>query len=396
MVNRPASDAAPPQSSVAPVVKRKRRASCLGEQERRDRKRAIDREAQRSLREKTKTHIAELERTIQILRDQDRTGATSSLLSEIAVLRAENERLRDVIDSVKSVIGCDPFPRGNAGNRSGNDGGQPSPKIRTISFANDTKPALSTPLDSHNPFDFQERILASNRPLDLDGMTIMAGSEADMPAVPDPNIGMDLHSEPIFGPNWRCPSPVVLHIGNPEPSRSSPSSAACPVWKKSNELFGKVFDYRSTETSSAGTGTSLITLPKTEAHLLYQAIQKGWDKTSNEWLQSPALLILKQPTLRDRLGQNHTEIFQHGDRSKSYSSGDLRFDWPFAFQDAFFHDGRTDSRRPSSLFERYHRDLKYRTVDIKFYARFPDNGGGSGGGVREGEVRWKEAGASSD
>lgn len=97
--------------SVAPVVKRKRRASCLGEQERRERKRAIDREAQRSLREKTKTHIAELERTIEILRNQDRNGATASLLSEIEGLRAENERLRDVIDGVRSVIGGEMFGR---------------------------------------------------------------------------------------------------------------------------------------------------------------------------------------------------------------------------------------------------------------------------------------------
>jgi hypothetical protein len=130
MVNRRASDAAPPPTPIAPVVKRKRRASCLGEQERRERKRAIDREAQRSLREKTKTHIAELERTIQILRDQDRNGATASLLSEIDGLRAENERLRDVIDSVKSVVGTEILPRSN-GNGGGNggaarsDGGSP-------------------------------------------------------------------------------------------------------------------------------------------------------------------------------------------------------------------------------------------------------------------------------
>ncbi len=112
MVNR-TSDAAELATPVAPVAKRKRRASCLGEQERRERKRAIDREAQRSLREKTKTHIAELERTIQILRDQDRNGATANLLSEIDSLRAENERLRDIIDSVKSVLGNDIAPRAN-------------------------------------------------------------------------------------------------------------------------------------------------------------------------------------------------------------------------------------------------------------------------------------------
>lgn len=112
MVNRrPSDDAAELTASVAPVVKRKRRASCLGEQERRERKRAIDREAQRSLREKTKTHIAELERTIQILRDQDRNGVTANLLSEIDSLRAENERLRDTIDSVKSLLESDVAPR---------------------------------------------------------------------------------------------------------------------------------------------------------------------------------------------------------------------------------------------------------------------------------------------
>jgi hypothetical protein len=111
-------------NDTAPVVKRKRRASCLGEQERRERKRAIDREAQRSLREKTKTHIAELERTIEILRDQDRNGTAASLLSEIESLRAENERLRNVIDSVKSVIGGDFASRNNASSEhSGADGG---------------------------------------------------------------------------------------------------------------------------------------------------------------------------------------------------------------------------------------------------------------------------------
>jgi hypothetical protein len=111
-------------SDTAPAVKRKRRASCLGEQERRERKRAIDREAQRSLREKTKTHIAELERTIEILRDQDRNGTAASLLSEIESLRAENERLRNVIDSVKSVIGGDFPSRTNASpEHSGADAG---------------------------------------------------------------------------------------------------------------------------------------------------------------------------------------------------------------------------------------------------------------------------------
>lgn len=108
MVDRGATTSVAAQT---PAVKRKRRASCLGEQERRERKRAIDREAQRSLREKTKTHIAELERTIQILRDQDHNGATANLLSEIDALRAENDRLRNVIEGVRGVVGGDAYVR---------------------------------------------------------------------------------------------------------------------------------------------------------------------------------------------------------------------------------------------------------------------------------------------
>lgn len=77
------------------------------------------------------------------------------------------------------------------------------------------------------------------------------------------------------------------------------------------------------------------------------------------------------PTLRDRLVQNHHEIFKNGDLSRCYSEY-LRFDWPFAFEDAFFYDEREGQHYPSPLFERYHRDLKYWTVDPKFYQRFPE------------------------
>jgi uncharacterized protein YfbU (UPF0304 family) len=77
------------------------------------------------------------------------------------------------------------------------------------------------------------------------------------------------------------------------------------------------------------------------------------------------------PTLRDRLVQNHEEIFQNGDLSKCYSEY-VRFDWPFSFEDAFFYDERQGTHYPSPLFERYHRDLKYWTVDPKFYERFPE------------------------
>jgi hypothetical protein len=228
MVNRRASDAAAPltQPPVATVAKRKRRASCLGEQERRERKRAIDREAQRSLREKTKTHIAELERTIQILRDQDRNGATSSLLSEIDNLRAENEQLRDVIDSVKSVVGLDlgvssktaaaivppyladdgddedtPLAATSAGTHKSLaltlDSllmlGQQSPKPSIVSSSSVTRPpaSLPAPIDQPTTHSSSETM----RSLDLDGMTVM-------PDLFPPPVGSNqpLSLEPVLPP----------------------------------------------------------------------------------------------------------------------------------------------------------------------------------------------------
>jgi hypothetical protein len=84
-----------------------------------------------------------------------------------------------------------------------------------------------------------------------------------------------------------------------------------------------------------------------------------------------ALDFFPWPTLRDRLVQRHTEIFQSQDMSHYYSRY-LRFDWPFSFEDAFFFDDGVGAYYPSPLFERYHRDLKYWTVADKFYERFPE------------------------
>ncbi|KAF2751968.1 hypothetical protein M011DRAFT_522863 [Sporormia fimetaria CBS 119925] len=329
MVTRRASDATAPSSTptaIAPVVKRKRRASCLGEQERRERKRAIDREAQRSLREKTKTHIAELERTIQILRDQDQNGATASLLSEIDALRAENERLRDVIDSVKSVVGCDIFTRSsnnasssmstapkpavqrNSGaNAAQSDGAASSPgangegqsstqhpqshptsstpplsmsRARTNSIAAnaDLKPTLPTPSSiiadhpmtshydtHHHPVTFSHphqqpyhHHLRSSASVDLDGMTVLPphhnpsllnldpvfemdepphlsdhnSASSDTAEAPDsPNTAAFApYMDEIFGHNWRCPSPVILHLPDAVQAGERAQSAS-PMWK---------------------------------------------------------------------------------------------------------------------------------------------------------------------
>ncbi|EDU50119.1 conserved hypothetical protein [Pyrenophora tritici-repentis Pt-1C-BFP] len=366
---RPSDAASPLSSAAAPAVKRKRLASCLGEQERRDRKRAIDREAQRSLREKTKAHIADLERTIEILRQQDSNGATASLLSEIDQLRAENVRLKEIIDSVRNLVGGPVASRNttsvNASNGHGENGssaansitGQPSPRPF---LPNDQRKSSTCIVDQKTSAE----TFTAPRCLDLDSMPVQA--VMDPATANDLNLDMDINlelatvndeedveemprntqlaapyaplMEELFGPDWRLPSPTTLYIGNPD--LRLPASIKYYLHATKEEL-DKVPEWLKPSPSQASTTHPI------------------------------ALDFFAWPTLRTRLLANHASIFQSTALSRAYSHH-LHFAWPFSFEDAFFQDSRTGEYYPSPLFERYHGDLTFWGVKEGFYDTFPE------------------------
>ncbi|EOA85678.1 uncharacterized protein SETTUDRAFT_177747 [Exserohilum turcica Et28A] len=472
MVSHRPADSATPQPPIAPVVKRKRRTSCLGEEERRERKRAIDREAQRSLREKTRTHIAELERTIEILRNQDRNGATANLLAEIDVLRAENERLRNVVESVKAIVGFDMALRNtapaNAANADGQhdsppatSAGRPSSKLPTPSSIADETPCTCTSLNANanvNPptcLDHHQVLMPDH--LDLDGMNMMIDVGTLIAA--GPNVQQSLPFQPLlhtseedqieevqwsassqtpswitrmeeaYGLNLSCPSPTTLHVGVPNNVIIPTSGDGCHLWLRLNELFSKVFSH----CPQRNTSSTLARIDQFEVGLLYMGIKNGWDSLSLSLSQSPALTIIKEvdqaafshlpktcrlatlyksfkllkyylnatkeqlgkvpawlrpsmsqastqhpiivdffawPTLRSRFLAEHATLGKNSELGRAYTRY-LRFEWPFAFEDAFFLDNVSGTYRPSPLFERYHRDLKYWKMDEAFYHLFP-------------------------
>lgn len=123
-------------------------------------------------------------------------------------------------------------------------------------------------------------------PITLESVTELPESDSllDVPESPATASFAPYMAE-IFGPSWRCPSPIVLHIDSPPPATINNSNAMCPLWKKSNELFGKVFNFRP--------GTAALNTDIVEAGLLYLGIKQGW-ASFNEWMQSPALKILKE------------------------------------------------------------------------------------------------------
>jgi hypothetical protein len=72
------------------------------------RKRALDRKAQRASREKTKSHIAHLEHIVEILGAKNGDSSTiAELMEENTRLRAEIERLKKIIDNIKSLLGVE-------------------------------------------------------------------------------------------------------------------------------------------------------------------------------------------------------------------------------------------------------------------------------------------------
>lgn len=68
----------------------------------------------------------------------------------------------------------------------------------------------------------------------------------------------------------------------------------CPIWRKSNELFEKIYS------GSIPSNMQSLTLYRkrlsapVEAGLLFLGIKEGWANISDEWMQYPALVILKQ------------------------------------------------------------------------------------------------------
>lgn len=93
-------------SSPVPRRRPSRQAHALSD-ERLARKRALDREAQRHSRSKTKNHIALLESRIEALTRVRENGDTKELVEKIEEQRVENDALRKTLASIGKIIGGD-------------------------------------------------------------------------------------------------------------------------------------------------------------------------------------------------------------------------------------------------------------------------------------------------
>lgn len=100
----------------------------------RARKRALDREAQRTFRDKTKNYIAHLERTVELCKADNQDQLVSKLLAENATLYSTIERLRKIISDIFAVTQPEILERHSAANSEGpkEQGASPDKTDRAI------------------------------------------------------------------------------------------------------------------------------------------------------------------------------------------------------------------------------------------------------------------------
>ena len=104
--------------------------------------------------------------------------------------------------------------------------------------------------------------------LDTVDENMMPSGSLSVPDSPSTTAFAPLMQE-VFGPLWRCPSPFILHIRNPaRPGTPLTPNALCPIWKKGNQLLGKVFSFRP--------GSAILNSEDVEAGLLCRGIREGW------------------------------------------------------------------------------------------------------------------------
>lgn len=73
------------------------------EEARRVKKRELDRRCQRMARDRTKAHIAHLEKLVEDFRSQDSTGRISSLMKQLEFVKAERDQLAKTLSSIAKL-----------------------------------------------------------------------------------------------------------------------------------------------------------------------------------------------------------------------------------------------------------------------------------------------------
>ncbi|KAF8850538.1 hypothetical protein BDZ45DRAFT_192580 [Acephala macrosclerotiorum] len=283
----------------------------------RERKRALDRKAQRASREKTRSHIAHLERMVQILSERNGSAATNELLEEIETLHGEIDRLKKIIDGIKCLLGVDMPEAGllrrQFSHSSERDGTSPE---KNGNYMNESvlcevrSPSTDGP-DGQNTLA-QEFGAWAAQPL-IEGGNDAANTcdnedvEEEVPSsivliqpqptTSAPNINwMDFNNDdpndltglleealaPVSHQSERRASiPTTIRVLTP----TVPDYEPCDVWKKANSIYARIFAFDRQRIAEAD---------QVDPGSLVKVVKSGWDSLPLSEQSNPIFEILRE------------------------------------------------------------------------------------------------------
>lgn len=294
-----------PKNGTSDQIEKSDRAE-IEAQTQRGRKRAWDRAAQRTLRQKTKGRIEHLEKTVHALEQERQGSVVPGLMGEIEALRVENERLKKVIgDSIS-------FLQAAHGSAVGDVDVEPARHVPanvpttsvssedglTASPENDNQMALTIPCVGMSP-QFDDYSSAFRSLGEIDSFNVNCSQEASTSvgrSCPPNSCAFETLAT-LGSPLYTSPSIYMsgLGLGNPNCTANFGGSSVtnflanvpsrCTAWHTANQIFKGISHVDAIEALAADA---------IDVGPLLQGIHLGWDSEVSAENLSPSTRILQQ------------------------------------------------------------------------------------------------------
>ncbi|RDW74140.1 hypothetical protein BP5796_07582 [Coleophoma crateriformis] len=298
------SDQLESRSTRSPSPTRPKRARKLSrgkngsEDKQRERKRALDRKAQRASREKTRSHIAHLEKMVAILTEKNGNGTTAELLEEMGRLHDEIDRLRKIIEGIKSALGGEHLGEGKLGVR------QELPESKKIV---DLQTETQEPIETEEydsvptpPATEPEPSWCSTTTDDMDGIEPQDIDETPSSTMTDTALVKvkGSHSPEVSVLSWNNSWETCHDPGTPEmeikvpgplqtamPASTPMSYKPCALWQRANNIYAQMFAFSRERAALAN---------HADEGSLVKVVKYGWGSLSLKERSNPLLIILKE------------------------------------------------------------------------------------------------------
>ncbi|KAH8804547.1 hypothetical protein F5884DRAFT_859174 [Xylogone sp. PMI_703] len=284
----------------------------------RDRKRALDRKAQRASREKTRARIAHLENLVKVLSEEHSEAETvRDLLGEIDKLHAESERLKKVIKEIRGVV--DEYGGSEGHGRrssisSNHDNGEVSVKRRGVTSLSEEVNGFPRAEGDYASGDFANRSRAEEKDTVMfdpraafriehmsseqwakyildDGIAVSSSKRPPKQNRPPQMIANPLtrkgQDTSAISFSWKCPVPrpsncsIPMMLPPPPPCRNASS-----YWNHANRIYARVFN----ESPSA----RALAADQASPGSIVKFVKDGWDALDETEKSNPLLSIMKE------------------------------------------------------------------------------------------------------